>query len=57
MRRVEMLHQHEGHPGIHWQMLKKLPERFEAASGRADSDYRERFVSGRRTLRTLSRRG
>ena len=50
MVRVEMLNQHEGHPGAIGQRAQKLPAGIKAAGRSADADNEEVRVLRRRTL-------
>ena len=59
-RRVEMLHQNEGHAGVGRQVLKQLREGLEAAGRRADADDRMRrcyWIGGLRFRFTTGRAG
>ncbi len=50
MVRVEMLNQHEGHPGAIGQRAQKLAAGIKAAGRSADADNEEVHVLRRRTL-------
>ena len=45
--RIQVLHQHEGHPGRFGQVLQKLGHRFQPARRGADADNRKGLTRGR----------